>query len=103
MSPLQASFWLGAVAAAGLAVFYLGAAREEAAQLRESLRIGETRTQAATEALSEWEKARRETTEKERDYARAAKAAADLPLEQRFGEYDRLFDAIEADRGAPAP
>ena len=95
MSPLQTMGLVGALLAAGLAVYYLGVAREEAEQLRES--------RATESALSELEKSRREAAEKEREYARAAKAAADLPLEQRFGEYNRLFDAIEAGRGEPAP
>ena len=103
MSPLQTMGLVGSLLAAGLAVYYLGVAREEAEQLREALHIGTTQTRATESALSELEKSRREAAEKEREYARAAKAAADLPLEQRFGEYDRLFDAIEAGRGEPAP
>ncbi len=103
MSPLQTMGLVGALLAAGLAVYYLGVAREEAEQLRESLHIGTTQTRATESALSELEKSRREAAEKEREYARAAKAAAELPLAQRFGEYDRLFEAIEAGRGEPAP
>ena len=103
MSPLQTMGLVGALLAAGLAVYYLGVAREEAEQLRESLHIGTTQTRATESALSELEKSRREAAEKEREYARAAKAAADLPLEQRFGEDDRLCDAIDAGRGEPAP
>ena len=103
VSPLQTMGLVGALLAAGLAVYYLGVAREEAEQLRESLHIGTTQTRATESALSELEKSRREAAEKEREYARAAKAAADLPLERRFGEYDRLFDAIEAGRGESAP
>ena len=94
MSPLQTMGLVGSLLAAGLAVYYLGVAREEAEQLRESLHIGTTQTRATESALSELEKSRREAAEKD---------AADLPLEQRFGEYDRLFDAIEAGRGEPAP
>ena len=86
VSPLQTMGLVGALLAAGLAVYYLGVAREEAEQLRESLHIGTTQTRATESALSELEKSRREAAEKEREYARAAKAAADLPLEQRFGE-----------------
>ena len=40
MSPLQTMGLVGALLAAGLAVYYLGVAREEAEQLRESLHIG---------------------------------------------------------------
>ncbi|MGE9919007.1 hypothetical protein ACQRCW_09285 [Desulfovibrio sp. SGI.082] len=103
MSPLQIMGFAAALLAFALTIYHLGVAREEAEQLRESLHIGTTQTRAAESALSELEKSRREAAEKEREYARAAKAAADLPLEQRFGEYDRLFDAIEAGRGEPAP